>query len=325
MVSIIPKIIMPLLAFLAILFGFYLFSRNWKDNSKLEKRFSKFYKDLRLSQEFFPYENKKKLLVIIETEGKYEKIRTFVKKAFFRIKGIKKLQVIYIFHKDTFEEKEATLIYRLIADEWNRIEILDMKFLEAMINYFAYKYAHDKRSINERVKLLLRKEFESCLFREYITKLDNPDYEDEVVINIPPKKKPLLQDIILPLALDQNKNIGKMSFAEKESIKAKLMKIIIEVCRRECGILFIGNLPVMDYCNLLRSNFYKYRYFLLSARGKKTFVLENMFENFKKIMPGRTRNESTFEGTYHSRQVARKNINYKYALIKKIEFRNRRH
>lgn len=325
MVSIIPKIIMPLLAFLAILFGFYLFSRNWKDNSKLEKHFSKFYKDLGLSQEFFPYEKKKKLLIIVETEGKYEKIRTFVKKAFFRIKGIKKLQVIYIFHKDTFEEKEATLIYRLIADEWNRIEVLDMKFLETMINYFAYKFAHDKRSINERVKLLLRKEYESCPFREYITKLDNPDYEDEVVINTPPQKKPLLHDLILPLALDQNKKIGKMSFAEKENIKARLMKIIIGVCRKECGILFIGDLSIRDYCNLLRSHLYKYRYFLLCARGKKTFVLENMFESLKKIMPGSTRHESTFEGTYYFRQITRKNINYKYTLLEKIEFRKRRH
>jgi len=319
MLALIASIIL-IVSFLAIIFGYYLFARNWKTNSKLERGCSRFYEDLSSSGEYCIQRSRKKPLIIVETKGKYENIRTFIKKLIIRVKGGESPQIIYVFRQDTLEEKEAYLIRELISNEWNQIKVLDFTFLDTMINYFAYKFVHKKKSISDAVKHILRTKYETCALRECIAKLDDCDYEDEVVINLPPKKKPILHDIILPLVIDQNKKIDKMSFQKIETIKSELMKIIMTIYQKKCGILFIGELSIRDYSNLLRSNYYKYEYFLLSARGSKASVLDNVIDKHKTVMPRKTKFESIFEGTYLFRLKARENTNYKYILLRKVRF-----
>lgn len=317
MIGLIAAIIL-VASFLAYIFGYYLFLRNWKTNSKLERRCTRFHKELSLSGEYFIQRAGKKPLIIIETKGKYENIRTFIKKLIIRVKGGKSPQIIYVFHQDTLEEKQAYLIRELISNEWNQIKILDFAFLDAMINFFAYKYTHRKKDISETVKNILREKYETCAYRDCIIKLDDPDYEDEVVINLPPKKKPILHDIILPLAIDLNKKAKRKSFHAKEALKTKLMEIIDKIYQGNCAILFIGDLPVREYCEMLRKSMHRYNFFLLAARGFQTFVLDNIFESFINNIFDNRYHFSSFEGTYFFRGEKSGKTNYKYIFLRKI-------
>lgn len=312
--------VVTIFSFLTLIFGYFLFTKNWKTNSKLERECSRFYKDLSSSREYFIQKTGKKPLIIVETEGKYENIRTFIKKLIIRAKGGESPKLIYVFHQDTFEEKQAYLIRELISNEWNQIKILDFAFLDAMINYFAYKYTHRKKDISETVKNILREKYETCAYRDCIVRLDDPDYEDEVVINLPPKKKPILHDIILPLAIDQNRKAERKSFHAKEALKTKLMEIIDEIYQCNCAILFIGELPVGEYCEMLRNSMHRYDFLLLSARGHQTFVLDNIFEAFIYDISDRRYHFSSFEGTYFFRGEKSGKTNYKYTFLKKITY-----
>jgi len=237
---------------------------------------------------------------------------------FIKLKGGKEPPLIIVFHKDTYEEKEAYLIRRLISNEWNQLKVLDIAFIETMISYFAYKYADGNIKLGDQVKSILRKEYEECSYRNCIVKLDDPEYEHEVVINLPPQIKPILHDIILPLAIDQNKRTSGKSFYEKETLKVELMEMISSICNRNCGILFIGDLPVDDYCRMLRSKINKFDYFSLAARGVQTFVLINVNETFFSTLPRSVRyKRTTYEGSYYFRNQRRGSSNYNYTLLRK--------
>lgn len=316
MIALIATILL-ITSFLAFIFGYYLFVRNWKTNSKLERGCSRFHKDLSSSGEYFIQSGGKKPLIIIETKGRYENIRTFIKKLIIRVKGGKSPQIIYVFYQDTLEDKEAYLIRELISNEWNQIKILDYVFLDTMINYFAYKFVHEKKNISAAVKHILRGKYETCALRECIIKLDDPDYEDKVVINLPPEKKPILHDIVLPLAIDQNRKAEKKSFHAQEALKAKIMEIIYEIDKGNCAILFIGEFPVAEYCEMLKNFMYKYNFFLLCARGNQTFVLDNVLECFINDILDIKYDFSSFEGTYYFRGKKSGKINYKYMFLKK--------
>lgn len=305
----------------ALFFGYILFSKNWRDNSRLEHQYSGFFNDITSSTEFVREKGKRERLVIVQTDGRYELLRTLAKKALFWVRGVRDSQVIYVFHMDTLEEKEAFLITQIIAEEWNELETLDTTFLESMISYFAYKYACEKAGVSEAVKVLLRREYESCRFRDCITKLDDPEYESAVVINEPPTKKPMLHDIILPLAVDQNNNARNMEFARKEELKNRIMDLIKEICSGYCGILFIGDLRVNEYITMLANNFNRYRCFLLSARGNQIASLDKVLDGFSNARYRPISCDTVwFDGTYCFRQEVRPDIRYKYMLvIKKLQ------
>lgn len=314
-----------ILTLLSIGVGYYIFSRNWATNNRLEKRCSRFFKDLKSSGEYLISKAIRKPLFIVETQGRYERFRTAFKKLIIRIKGGEKPHVIYVFGKDTYEEKEAYLIHQIIAKDWNAIIILDKSFTETMIKYFAYKFANEKKDISDSVIHILQKEFEACSFRECVANLDNPEYEDYIVINPPPKKKSLLHDLIIPLVVDHNNKSVKMSFQKKEAVKAELMRIINGICEKKYGILFIGDLSVSKYCDLLRACYNRYDCFLLSARGDKTFVSDNVLESFKGVISLKTRYKLSFyAGTYYFRQSDRRSTNFQYTLVEKKQPERRR-
>lgn len=308
-----------ILGFLALIFAYYLFSKNWIINDKLEKKCSIFFKDFKFSGEFLVKKEKKKPLFIIETQGKYEKIRTFTKKIIIWLKGGKPPQVIYVFNKNTYEEKEAFLIQKLIADDWKSIVTLDIAFINAMVNFFAYKYSQGKRKFNDRLIQILREDYESCSKRDCILKLDDPEFGFEIVLNPPPEKQSILHIIILPLAIDQNNRVKGKSFHTKENLKVKIMEIVDLIYRKKCGILFIGNLPFDEYTKLLLSNINYYDYFLLSAWGRQTFSLISVNKKFVANLPSGKRYERfTYEGTYYFRGKKKGISNYNYTLLKKI-------
>lgn len=248
----------------------------WKDDVQLEKYFNKTYEEIKKEGYFL---NKKisKPIVIIGTDKVTSKIRTFFKKSFKRLFTKEIPQVILVFGKDREEEREAYIIQQAFALEWQLIDILDIEFIESAINYFSYKFGSRKRNIKHETFYILRKDYESSAYRECLIKLDDIDFSKRIVINPPPRKKPLLRELIMPMVLDQNNQAKEVSLQRKEELKVLFMKICDRMHKTKCGVLFIGYLNKGEYMDLISHDEREFFCFLLCATGLNIPKLNSLF------------------------------------------------
>jgi len=309
-----------ILTVLAFVGGYLLFFKNWRENSSLESLYSKFFDKVNLYEELPTYPKNKKPFVLVETGGKYESIRTFVKRNFGRLIGITIPNIIYVAHKNTPEKRKAYLIQSVICNNLGEIDILDDSFYESLINYYSYKLCWKDNKIENNVTQLLKRDFENSRYGYCITKFDNKNFEDKIIVNPPPEKKSLLNDLILPLVLDQNRKSKKLEFAELQQKKIEIMQIIKNICSEICGILFIGTLPYKEYISLFDDCKNKYGSLLLGARGTYIDFLSTMTPQFKKKF-GQPCKEIILEGDYkfkYSSYIDKKGTaRYKYIYLSK--------
>lgn len=248
----------------------------WKDDAQLERYFNTTY-DAILKEGYFLNKKISKPIVIIGTDKVTSKIRTFFKKNIKRLFTKETPQVILVFGKDREEEREAYIIQQAFALEWQLIDILDIEFIESAINYFSYKFGSEKRNVKRKTFYLLRKDYESSAYRECLTKLDDTDFSERIVINPPPRKKPLLRELVMPMVLDQNSHAKEFSLQKKEELKSLFMKICDKMHRTKCGILFIGELNRGEYMELISHEERDFFCFLLCAVGLNIPKLNSLF------------------------------------------------
>lgn len=272
------------IAAVAALIGFLslvlLRSLIWKDDSCLEKYFSKTYEEIK-KEGYFLNKEISKPIVIVGTDKLTSKIRVFFKKNIKRLFTKESPQIILVFGKDKEEEREAYIIQQAFALEWQLIDILDIEFIESAINYFAYKFGSKKRNIKRETFYILRKEYESSAYRDCLAKLDDTDFSEEIVINPPPRKKNLLKEIIMPMVLDQNNQAKEISLQKKEEMKSLFMRICDRMHRKKCGVLFIGYVSRGDYMNLISQDEREFLCYLLCAAGFNMPKLDSLFNLMK--------------------------------------------
>lgn len=261
--------------------GLVLFrSLIWKDDSQLEKYFNKTYEEI-IKEGYFLNKEILKPIVIVGTDKITSKIRVFFKKNFKRLFKKERPQTILVFGKDKEEEREAYIIQQAFALEWRLIDIFDIEFIESAINYFSYKFGSRKRKIKRETFYILRRDYESSHYRECLTKLDDTDFSEDIVINPPPRKKPLLRELIMPMVLDQNNQAKELSLQRKEELKSLFMRICDRMHRARCGVLFIGNLNRSEYLDLISQDERDFLCFLLCAVGlniAKLDLLSNIMQ-----------------------------------------------
>lgn len=263
-------IILTVLPIAAALILHFIF---WQDDVRAEKYYKESFQNIKESG-YFQKSKRVRPIVIVDSGNKISKIRVFFRKLLAKIFSRGKVQILCVFGKDSEEERNSFIIQQAFASEWELIEILDITFIESAINYFAYKFATEKRKFDNKTVYLLRKDFESSKYKDCITKLDDLDFSEKVVVNPPPQKKPLLRELIMPMVLDQNDRINDMSFQQKEEMKSLFMKICESMHMTTCGILFIGGMLSNEYIGLLSENAADFKSFLLCATGNKTGQLE---------------------------------------------------
>jgi len=248
----------------------------WRDDIEAEKFYKESYNEIEKGGYFL---DKKilKPIVIVDSGKKVSKIRVFFKKTFHKLFSKGKVQVICVFGMEKEEERKKFMIQQALASEWEIIRVLDIDFIETAVNYFAFLYASNNKKVDDKTLYLLRKDFESSPYRECITKLDDTDFSESIVINPPPKKKPLLREIIMPMVLDQNNKFKGKPVQKIEEVKLMFMRLCEGMYGTICGVLFIGNMLSSEYLNLLSDNKDKFKCFLLCAIGHNIPKLEYIF------------------------------------------------
>jgi hypothetical protein len=302
-----------LLGILPLMLAFLYCLKIWKDDARFEKYFKDSYKEMAI-EGCFIIKKRSIPVIIVGTEKIRSKIRVFLKKTISKLRTREEPLIIYIFGKEEEEEKKAYIIQQAFASEWRLIEILDVDFIESAINYFAYKFVANKKKIDDKTKYLIRKDYENSKYRECVAKLDDIDFSEQIVINPPPQKKPLLRELIMPMLLDQNGQSKSYSFQKKEEIKSLFMKICDSMYAIKCGILFVGDKSAGEYLNLLLSSTTAPKCYLLCAIGANIIKLDYLFERMKEPLLSRRRyNYNALSGTFASTQHAENN--YKRLFI----------
>jgi len=265
-----------IIALIPVIGAFLLHFIFWRDDIKSEKFYRDSYREIEKGG-YFIDKKISKPIVIVDSGKRVSKIRTFMKKTFYSLFSSEKVQVICVFGMETDEERKKFMIQQAFTSEWELINVLDIDFIESAINYFSFLFASNNKSVDDKTRYLLRKDFESSPYRECIIKLDDKDFSESVVINPPPRKKPLLRELIMPMVLDQNDQLKDKPVQKIEETKSVFMRICSNMYKTTCGVLFIGDMVSSEYLSLLSDNMSKFKRFLLCATGQNIPKLEYIF------------------------------------------------
>lgn len=273
-------LIISLVTIFVFIIIFFLFIFLWSEDSRLEKHYKLTVENIRKTESISKIGITLKTHIIVDSGHKYSRLRTVIKKIKSRIQGYGILDTVLIFNMNSTEQK-AFLILEAIKGSLFHIELLDAVFTEDLSKYHAFRYASETESVNNEVKFILRKNFEESPNRGCITKLMDPKYSEEVVLNPPPTSKGLLEEIVLPTVIEWAKQLKDINapHVTKERFKSLFMDFIEGLCNRTWGILFIGLLHTNEYLDLFSSNIHKCsKGVLLAARGSYIPILLELWD-----------------------------------------------
>lgn len=270
-------IIIAICTLASFILGFLVYLLLWGRDTKLEKYFYK-AKDELINLKYLPeLEEVKRTIIIVDSGAGISPVRTFLKKIWATITGKHIGSVIFVFNKHTEEEQKAYLIQQAIGVNFRSIELLDADFIETMINYYSYKFATQQK-IEQNVSYILRRDFENTKFRDWLPFLDDVKFSGSVVINPPPLEKPVMFNLLLPMVQEKSAELitNRAPILEKEQSKKTFMQLAESLYRRECGILFVGDLTTEDYFKMMVENKDRFSCFVVAARGSLIDKLENL-------------------------------------------------
>ncbi len=267
--------------------SFFVFIVKTGRNAILEKYYKKSIRDgLKRFDYFSIFGKDTPSEIVVESPQKFSTIRALVKKFILGVLFKRKIQHIFVFQKKTPEEQKAFVIQKAF-ESVTQIDLLDMKFLESLIYYLAYKYAYDFGNIEQPVKNILRRDFESCPYRELINKLDSLEFGAKIVLNPPPQEKSLLTNVLLPMVVEWEKSIiaERKKEAKREEIekyKSFAMKMIQEIGDEKYAVVFIGLSDISKYIQMVRDCIDRTDGFIIAARGnyilKASAMITRLFD-----------------------------------------------
>jgi len=269
---------------LSFFLAFILYSILWGRDSQLEKYFDKAKSEL-TDLGYIPKTVGVKHTSVIVDSGTYiSPIRTFIKKAMSWIFGKGKGSVIWVFNKPTEADQKAFLIQQAVAINFRNISLLDADLIETMINYYAFKFAQQKKGINEEIVYTLRRDFENTKFRKWLPFFDDVQSSISVVVNPPPEEKPIVFNVLLPMIRAKNLELilSRAAILKIEQNKSFFMQLTEKIYNKECGILFVGELPTEAYFKMILEHKNKFSYFILAARGTLIDRLTNLCNKIMK-------------------------------------------
>lgn len=262
-------LIVLLFTLAAFLIGFFLAVIKWGQDASLEKYYRETIVKVLTERAYLPEPiSEIPREIIVDSRQTFSPLRTYLKKRIARLMGKEVPPVILIFGEYSEEERKAFLIEKAFASSVES-RLLDLDFLESLIHYLAYKYVFESEEIDEKVKTVLRKSFEGSKYRDCLVRLDSLDFSAKVVLNPPPVKRPLLTNVILPMIREKEKSLleTKAMISEIEKWKSLFMTLINNICSENCGVLFIGVRPELEYLDMMENGLRDYNFLIISARG----------------------------------------------------------
>jgi hypothetical protein len=245
-------IIIAICTLASFILGFFVYLLLWGRDTRLEKYFYKAKDDL-INLKYLPeLEEVKRTIIIVDSGASISPIRTSLKKLWATVTGKHIGSVIFVFNKYTEDEQEAYLIQQAIGINFRNIELFDADFIETMINYYSYRFASQQKT-EQNVTYILRRDFENTKYRDWLPFLDDVKFSSSVVINPPPQEKPIMFNILLPMVQEKNCELttSGATILEKEHFKRIFMQLAESIFKRECGVLFIGELTGEEYFKLM--------------------------------------------------------------------------
>lgn len=262
-------LIAAILTIIAFLLGFFTAVIKWGEDATLER----YYRETVVKTLAKPGYLPKPVIevpkqIIVDSRHTFSPLRTYLKKRMAQLLGKEVPPVILIFGEYSEEEKRAFLIEKAFTSSIES-RLLDLEFLESLIHYLAHKYVQGYAEIDEKVKAVLRRNFENSKYRDCLVRLDSLDFSAKVVLNPPPVKRPLLTNVILPMLNEKEKHLleTRATVPEIEQWKSFFMQIIDNMCSETCGVLFIGVRPGLDYVDMLTEGLISFNFVIVSARG----------------------------------------------------------
>lgn len=270
-------IVITICTLASFILGFLVYLLLWGRDTRLEKYFYKAKNDL-INLKYLPeLEEVKRTIIIVDSGASISPIRTFLKKLWAKVTGKHIGSVIFVFNKYTEEEQKAYLIQQAIGINFRNIELFDADFIETMINYYSYRFASQQKT-EQNVSYILRRDFENTKYRDWLPFLDDVKFSSSVVINPPPLEKPIMFNLLLPMVQEKSAElkINKAPILEKEQFKKIFMQLAESLYRRECGILFVGDLTAEEYFKMIAEGEGEFTCFIIAARGSLIDKLENL-------------------------------------------------
>ncbi len=297
--SVIFNIIASIFAFFL---GLIVVILKWSSDSKLEKYYSSAVSESIKEDEYFDSSLELPRSIIIDSGSHFSLIRTFLKKTWVKIRNGNPPPIVYVFTPLSENERKAFVIQQAFNASMN-IELLDLEFIEDLINYRTHKYCENLKKIEIEVKKIIRKKFESSPNREILLKLDSLEFDNSIVLNPPPENKPLIWNVILPMVREQQKALKAKgnTLINKEKWKAIFMDIIKRICQRTGGVIFIGFRTSSEYTEWVKTNIEILNLFVFAARGSKIKKMVKICNSARDIISkkwGLALEENTIKGTW---------------------------
>lgn len=258
--------------------------------------------------------------VIVDSGRPLSPIRTFLKRTWIRIRRGNPVPVVYIFANLSEYERKAFVLQKAFSAAMN-IQLLDLEFIEDLINYHTYKYCESLEEIEMEVKNIIRKKFESSKNREKLLKLDSLDFENYITLNPPPENKPLISNVIIPIVREQQKtlNVQGDNLLEREKWKAFFMDIIERICQKTCGIIFVGIRAPGEYIHWVENNGDALNLFIFAARGFYIKRMVKIYDSAREIIAkkwGTSLEEVTIKGIWRLEEL--REIDSMWIIAKKV-------
>ena len=258
-----------ILTVIAFLLGLFSAIIKWGQDANLEK----YYRDTVVKTITKPGYLPEPIVkipdeIIVDSRQKFSPLRIYLKRRLAQILGKEVPPVILVFGKYSDEERKAFLIEKAFASSVES-RLLDLDFLESLIQYLAYRCVYENEEIEETVRTIVRNHFENSKYRDCLVQLDSRDFSEKIVLNPPPVKKPLLTNVILPMIKEKEKSLLQTNaiIPEMEKWKSLFMNIINNMCSKNCAVLFIGVKPDLEYVDMFENGIRTFKNIIVSARG----------------------------------------------------------
>lgn len=258
-----------ILTLIAFLLGISSAIIKWGQDAELEK----YYRDTVVKTITKPSYLPKALVeapeeIIVDSGQTISPIRTYLKRKLAWVRFKEDTPVILVFGHHSEEERKAFLIEKAFSSSVES-QLLDLDFTESLIHYLAYRCVYENEEVEEKVKAIIRKYFETSKYRDCLVQLDSLDFSEHIVLNPPPVKRPLLTNVVLPMVREKEKRVlqtGAM-ILEMERWKSLFMNIIDCMCSGNCAVLFIGVRGDLEYANMFENGIKDFTHVIVSARG----------------------------------------------------------
>jgi len=211
------------------------------------------------------------------------------------------------------ESEKIAYILKQAVRETLYTELLPEKFLQTLIVYIAYKFAHKEKRIGDSVEWVLREELSRLKYFDYMLKLDSADWEAHIVLNPIPRKKPLLEHNLLPMVgiqteiYKKEKLKGGNVLAYQKQWHQFFAKWIDRISKDKVRIMWIGEFTAREYLMYLEKNdtFTSFEFFIFGARDANIDKLDYFVRRLTEKYTDYEFNISSIEGKWWYRSMER--------------------